>query len=395
MASLSDALNRWRDGDPAVAARCRATLFDPGLNGFLADGYRPLAEAAGGDILAGPAGPLPAAVFPAPAATRDAPDAVLGPLSASRPLTPPPEFEGPGHAFLNALAMRRPGLWNGDVLCMERMETSTRRITCARGRYFDALVTADLIAVELLNSGIPTAGEAAHPLRTALHRRGNPLVEAAGRPAAIGISCLIVAATPGGPRLILRFVRAKHPGAPVQLHAIPSLMFQAFSDPAVEYSVRHNVFREYLEEVFGHPETDHIDPPPPTEAFYGHPDMRFLAGLIRGGGAHLELLGMAVDLLRLRPEVCTLLRIDDPAWWARHRTGADGLTRLDVRDEGNGSRLAGDPEPAHALLEELAARHRMIALPLELSEVLLRGHLLAPPGAATLAMAERKSRAGR
>lgn len=104
---------------------------------------------------------------------------------------------------------------------------------------------------------------------------------------------------------------AAHPGG---IHVIPAFMFQpGTSQHAEEFSVVHNILREYLEELFSVPEPD----PNAASAryFYGHPSMSFLQDLLRQGEAKIYLSGIAVNLLTLRPEICTVLHITTRRWW--------------------------------------------------------------------------------
>jgi len=52
-----------------------------------------------------------------------------------------------------------------------------------------------------------------------------------------------------------------------------------------------------------------------TEAIYHRREARLLTGMLESGAARLLYTGIAVNLLALRPEICTLLVIDDPSWF--------------------------------------------------------------------------------
>ena len=100
-------------------------------------------------------------------------------------------------------------------------------------------------------------------------------------------------------------------------HVLPAMMFQPttadFADPR-EWSVKHQILREVLEELFGLPEVIH---PGRWDFFYDHPALQYLLRLLESGKALLYATGIIVNLLTLRPEISTLLLIHDPAWYAR------------------------------------------------------------------------------
>jgi hypothetical protein len=105
-------------------------------------------------------------------------------------------------------------------------------------------------------------------------------------------------------------------------HVIPSFMFQPMlGDVRREYSVRHNVFREYLEELFGVEEMRLSKGELALDWFYDHEELAYLRSLLDAGSAELLLTGFAVNMLNLRPEICTLLLIRDPNWRRRRIAG--------------------------------------------------------------------------
>lgn len=94
-------------------------------------------------------------------------------------------------------------------------------------------------------------------------------------------------------------------------------MFQAASGFLnEEFDVVHNFKREYLEELLNRPESSGTEAVP--DYFYSEPPLIYLQQLFDSKQAHLELLGIAVDLLNLRPEICMLLTIDTPEWADKH-----------------------------------------------------------------------------
>ncbi len=75
------------------------------------------------------------------------------------------------------------------------------------------------------------------------------------------------------------------------------------------------LFREYAEELYNVTDLQHRpDGRDPLSAVYSEPHVRELVALIAKGTAHLDFLGIVVDLAMLRHELSFLLVIDDPAF---------------------------------------------------------------------------------
>ena len=201
-------------------------------------------------------------------------------------------------------------------------------LTCAAGTYFQALDTCDALEWELLSQITTLRGsdettyrqfDRQLSLRWALHTKvAHPVRHGAYRSAALAISTLLVYTREGRLHLVLQ--RRPDSSAAVhsnQWHVIPSGMFQPSTRFLTEeFSLTHNISREYLEELFDYPE--------PTEAsqdwryFYQDPRLVYLQSLLETHQAELYLTGIAIDLLNLRPEICTLLLIRSPEWYQHH-----------------------------------------------------------------------------
>lgn len=80
----------------------------------------------------------------------------------------------------------------------------------------------------------------------------------------------------------------------------------------------HNVLREFGEELFDIEELERDRGYVAFEWFYEAPPVKELRDLLATGEAQLLLTGVAVNLLNLRPEVCTLLLILTPEWYRVH-----------------------------------------------------------------------------
>lgn len=176
---------------------------------------------------------------------------------------------------------------------MTRLRTRPRlRMDAHAAWYFDSLNTSETLELELL-AGRP-------------HPSGLRHLDGAGRTAAIGIATLLALRMPRGYDPVLGRIAPKAmPHRAGQRHVVPSGMF------APPYSVTANVANELKEEL----------------------------GLDLSAG-RLYLSGAAVNLLNLRPEICTVFVMDDPGTLAANEEFLPGLERL---------RLASDAEMIRAL----------------------------------------------
>lgn len=332
---------------------------------------------------------FPAALWPTPGNAPTDPDAVLGAFQPVPASALPEGFELPGRLYLHNLQRMSPGLWNGRTYCMDSLDIEDGRpsLTCSSGHFFDALVSCDLLEFELLSAfgeALPEAAAFAEflerlTLRGTLHARGNPLRHACGRSAAIGVSTLVIFPAGGRYHVLLRSCGSRLAYAAKFFHTVPSLMMQPMlADERVEYSVRHNVYREYLEEVFAVAEGEMPHTPAQYHAVYDDPAIRYLQNCEASGSARLLLSGVAMDLFKLRPEICALLLIDDPEWWPAHRQRLRPATMVDSQHGSAADLLDRSPAtPLYAI--ELSPE---LALPTGL----LRPERFTPPGAASLCL---------
>jgi hypothetical protein len=201
------------------------------------------------------------------------------------------------------------------------------RMSCQMGQYFDMIDTCDALEWEILRAApsLKSSTERAFrqfdrrlPLRTELHRRvANPVRDGANRSVAVSLAALIAFYRDDAVYLMMR-KRSRDVAVHASLiHAIPSFMFQPASVALdQEYSLLHNISREYLEELFDRPDPKEGEQNP--DYFFGDPHFKELRGMLESGQAEWYFTGVAVNLLSLRPEICTVLLIKDDQWYHRH-----------------------------------------------------------------------------
>jgi hypothetical protein len=212
------------------------------------------------------------------------------------------------------------------------------------GTYEDCLATTDSLEQELLSAfgkDLPAKSDFQEfanrlPQRNALtqfcKRRGlNPVLDGAGRSAALAVSTLTLAYRESDGEFVT-FLAPRSAKTAVHahlLHVAPSGMFQPSKDWAAEHDeryaeewdLRHHVIREFAEELFDI-EVDKTEGETPRR-FYKIQEVQELNDMLQSGGARLFVTGVLVNLLNLRPEICTLLVITDKHWYRRHDEARD------------------------------------------------------------------------
>ena len=247
------------------------------------------------------------------------------------------------YSYLHDLQNSKRGLYNGATFTMRQIREKPLQLRGQIGRYYDMLATC--AALERESRAAAEAGLMRAPSRTAYHWQVPPdvaLLRGEGRSAAIGIGTLTVFNDGDVYRAILAKRSESTAFDSNMYHVLPAMMFEPttadFADRR-EWSVKHQILREVLEELFGLPEESE---PQRWDYFYDHPALRFLLGLIETGKAQLCATGIILNLLTLRPEISTLLLIHDPRWYARI-TAKDSDMPFQTADETLGGSVVMAP----------------------------------------------------
>ena len=283
--------------------------------------------------------------------------------------------------YLKQLTRVGRELFDRGTYTMEKLETQDGlTIQACKGTYFDAVTTSHVLSWELLTKfgkSKPKPDEVDFfldktPLRKTLHDAVlDPVVDGSGRSNAIGGSMLIIYKDVGGMhyRLLIN-ERSKTVAADIDMfHVVPSFMVQPMAgDWMNEFSVEHQVFREYLEEVFNIEEVRKPPSTPSFDYFYKNPNLMYLKELLSDTSkARLMFTGVAVDLFNLRPEICTLLLIETSDWAKNHSQGnaARNLKTIEINNEFK------TPDEMHALRKDY-----ILSVDLEGSDLKLPGRIL-------------------
>lgn len=275
------------------------------------------------------------AFLPQPEQIHDV-DSVLG--DAPKQFLTQDDMAFYNQAFLQTLKNSGRNLFNGTTYIQKRIRRKPLRVSGEFGKYFDMVATCAALDQELKDASESKLLRL--PSRSQLHRHlpaDQAMINGAGRSAAIGVACLTVFNHQGEYKAILARRSAKAATDPLQFHVMPAFIFQPSDENGAfpeEWSVKHQVYREYLEELFGMPEVV----PDRYDYFYEHPAMKHLQGLLNTGEAELYLTGVVINLLTLRPEICVLLLIHTPEWYEKI-TAPDSDISLNTEAEAHGGTI--------------------------------------------------------
>jgi transcriptional regulator with XRE-family HTH domain len=353
------------DGDekrPAVVRRSPEdwhgrALDGPGVYQFLQETYPayPLLRLFGDE-----AKPLPVWAELAPAEQWADVEAPLGQLDLSQPVPdvrtwrywepcdPRGEAEFKHHLeqWTRQLQEIRSGrrahldTWNQltyDLQKMTRDEQGRVQLHCKPGTYYHSLSTSECLDPELLDAYAAWPDSQPEQVWPRLERRAwlhervpDPVADGRYRSTAIGVSTLVIVRVRSrsfdGYKMFLSPRSVTVATQRRRYHVVPSGMFQPFVPGESgdllrsQFSVFETVMREFVEELYGVEELETGDGRVDPQAIYHRREARLLSDMLRVGDALLLYSGVAVNLLALRPEICTVLIIDDPRWY-EHESG--------------------------------------------------------------------------
>lgn len=253
---------------------------------------------------------------PQPFQTADI-DSVLGHLS-KEPIVKE-DMAIYDYGFLHNLQNSGRNLFNGTTFAYKRLREKPLRLDAALGKYFDMIATC--AAIESESYDVMSQGDIRFPLRSQylLKYRGKEAVHyGKGRSAAIGGVMLVVFKHEGQYKSIVSQRTAAHATDPDRLHLLPAFIFQPMGEDVQlhEWSFKHHLYREYLEELFGMAEGD--------AGMANHPALADLQAMEADGRAFMRLTGVTISLLTLRPEISAMLLINDETWWDDIQSGKRG-----------------------------------------------------------------------
>ncbi|MEM9953959.1 MAG: hypothetical protein AAF846_20285 [Chloroflexota bacterium] len=246
-------------------------------------------------------------------------DSILGHFNQDLPSQDKMSFYN--YAHLHTIQNSGRNLFNGTTYIMRRLRTNPLRIDGGFGTYFDMLATCGALEIELLD--VIERGMVRLPMRSQYHRdldAQTSLTSGKGRSATIGGVMLTVFNDEGVYKAIVSQRTAQHATDPNALHLLPAFIFQPMDKTRIasDWTFKHHLYREYLEELVGMEEGD-----PDMNT---HPAFKDLQAMEADGQASIQLTGIAFNMLTLRPEIGAVLVVHDPTWWQAMQTGERGYS---------------------------------------------------------------------
>ena len=238
---------------------------------------------------------------------------------------------------------------NNTTFRLMRVESNTPslRLSFSLGRYADYLNSSEALTWELALAArkFVGAGRTFEPRSVAESLAGVLPLRAQldpfdfmNRSAAAGISTLTILAHSDHSRdVFLTHLRGtRQAEGSGTLHVVPAGMFQPLNQDnafaATEFSLRRNVLREFGEELLDKEELiQEQGSVNPDQPFTEDSDLRALKDLFDTGGADLRFLGIGLDPVTLKPEILTLLIVDDDRrerLGIRYRSNWEGTYRV-------------------------------------------------------------------
>ena len=99
---------------------------------------------------------------------------------------------------------------------------------------------------------------------------------------------------------------------------VSSCIFEVATTPKADFDLKHTVLREVYEELFGNPDVRNISKNLNPYFFYEKDGIADLIDLIDAGTATFEITGFCIDLIRIVPEITTLLVVKDESYYQKH-----------------------------------------------------------------------------
>jgi len=274
---------------------------------------------------------LPVSVIWSNTKTLIDPDTVLGTLDSSSPLT----FAKTKYRnFIKKIEERPDSPIKHESINYRFnkiiVDSGTPKINGALGKYYDNILTQYGMEWEI-NKIINNSNSkenffkaltksGALPLREKLESKNlDPLYDGSYRSASLTISTLCVYKRESGYYCLVKKRSDKVAVLPNMFHVIPAAMFEpAFKDYKYEWSIKFNIFREILEELYNIPEVITSSAANP-EHLYSIEPMPFILKLLNEKKAELSITGLTVDLLALRTEINTIFFVNELGFCERKK----------------------------------------------------------------------------
>jgi hypothetical protein len=225
-------------------------------------------------------------------------------------------------------------IWDGEIFRLTSLKNSQSKLNLKfkNGRFFDSIMCQYILEDELISAW----AEGAKPERLRLDIRN----KVAGSLQAIESFCQFNVSRIGVSNLLLlrsgtdTYVPVIHKRGAQSLgkgfDTVSSGLFDITTVPKADFELKHKVVKEIYEEMFDNPdvavETKQINP----YFFYDDDGIRDLIELLDSNMAIFQVTGFCIDLIRLVPEITTVLVIQDSSYYERHLYGEGVRFKLNL-----------------------------------------------------------------
>lgn len=234
--------------------------------------------------------------------------------------------------FLETYLAVRPALgltnllWNGRIFQLVEMRSLMGKLHLRfeQGRFFDSVMSQYVLEHELriaLSRG--HSGGTTLPIRRELASDMKSIETfGAKQVMRIGVSnLLLLRQSRSMYRPVIRQRGALSMGHVGDFDAVSSGVFDiATANPAVDFDLKYKVLKEIFEELLGGAEVEQeireLDP----EFFYERPGILEIRQMLKDGRASFSVSGFCIDLVRLVPEITTVLVVRDHAYYKQYRS---------------------------------------------------------------------------
>lgn len=115
---------------------------------------------------------------------------------------------------------------------------------------------------------------------------------------------------------------------------ISSCIFEVATTPKADFNLQHTILREIYEELYNNPDvaksTKRLDP----SFFYEHDGIKDLKTLLMNKDAIFDVTGFCIDLVRIVPEITTVLIVRNENYFKKHyKTNDSNIVPFQLNEE--------------------------------------------------------------
>jgi len=218
-------------------------------------------------------------------------------------------------------------LWNGPVFRLVKLHSagSQLKLHFEEGWFFDTLACHWVLEHETRQAIARRKPLSIHPRDLPIRESLASTIEGIERfcetqVARVGVSNLILLRkSEAAYQVLIRARGALSMGAVGNFDTMSSGIFDiATGSPKMDFSLEYKVFKEIYEEVFGNKEVEKEIRHSDLRFFYKKRGMASLRDMLDDGRASFQVTGFCIDLVRMAPEITTVLVVRDDSYYRTH-----------------------------------------------------------------------------